>query len=191
MGRKRERTRIVSRMDELPDDIRLQAEAMLLDKTISYKEIADELTAAGYEISKSSVARYAQRTGRAMMRLQHCRENANAIIAALKEHRGLELSDVASALVMDNVIQALSEASAEDYAEIPLPKLLDLTLKQQRNAVYKERMVRAYAKDVEQIRQAMLAELSEQVQGNPELVAQLEAASMVAAQKVVEEADEQ
>ena len=92
---------------------------------------------------------------------------------------------------MDNVIQALSEASAEDYAEIPLPKLLDLTLKQQRNAVYKERMVRAYAKDVEQIRQAMLAELSEQVQGNPELVAQLEAASMVAAQKVVEDADEQ
>lgn len=63
MGRKRERTRIVSRMDELPDDIRLQAEAMLLDKTISYKEIAEHLTAAGYEISKSSVARYAQRTG--------------------------------------------------------------------------------------------------------------------------------
>ena len=30
-------------MDELPDDIRLQAEAMLIDKTISYKEIADKL----------------------------------------------------------------------------------------------------------------------------------------------------
>lgn len=41
MGRKRERTRIVSRMDELPDDIRVQIESMLLDKTISYKEIAD------------------------------------------------------------------------------------------------------------------------------------------------------
>lgn len=191
MGRKRERTRIVSRMDELPDEIRVQAEAMLLDKTISYKEIADWITEAGYEISKSSVARYAQRTGRAMMRLQHCRENANAIIAALKEHRGLELSDVASALVMDNVIQALSEASAEDYAEIPLAKLLDLTLKQQRNAVYKARMLKAYEKDVEQIRQAMMAELREQVQNNPELVEQLEAASQAAAQKVVEASDGQ
>ena len=43
MGRKRERTRIVSRMDELPDDIRVQVESMLLDKTVSYKEIAARL----------------------------------------------------------------------------------------------------------------------------------------------------
>lgn len=186
MGRKRERTRVCSRMDELPDDIRVQVEAMLLDRTISYKEIADWCTEAGYEISKSSIGRYAQRTGRAAMRLQYVRENANAIIAAMKEHRGLELSDAANALVMDNLIGALSEASAEDYSEIPLPKLIELTLKNQRNAVYKERMVRAYAKDVEEIRRALMAELTAQVQGNPELLAQLEAASQAAADKVVE-----
>ncbi len=186
MGRKRERTRVCSRMDELPDDIRVQVEAMLLDRTISYKEIADWCTEAGYEISKSSVGRYAQRTGRAAMRLQYVRENANAIIAAMKEHRGLELSDAANALVMDNLIGALSEASAEDYSEIPLPKLIELTLKNQRNAVYKERMVRVYAKDVEEIRRALMAELTAQVQGNPELIAQLEAASQAAADKVVE-----
>lgn len=177
-------------MDELPDDIRVQIESMLLDKTISYKEIADWSTEAGYPISKSAIGRYAQRTGRATMRLQYIRENANAIIGAMKEHRGLELSDAANALVMDNLIQALSDASAEDYAEIPLPKLIELTLKNQRNAVYKERMVRAYAKDVEEIRRALLAELSEQVQNNPELVAQLEAASMDAAQKVVENVEQ-
>ena len=69
MGRKRERTRIVSRMDELPDDIRVQIESMLLDKTISYKEIADWATDSGYPISKSAIGRYAQRIGRAAMRL--------------------------------------------------------------------------------------------------------------------------
>ena len=108
MGRKRERTRIVSRMDELPDDIRVQIESMLLDKTISYKEIADWATDSGYPISKSAIGRYAQRTGRAAMRLQYARENANAIITAMQEHRGLELSDAANALVMDNLIQVLS-----------------------------------------------------------------------------------
>lgn len=189
MGRKRERTRVCSRMDELPDEIRVQVESMLLDKTISYKEIADWVTDAGYEISKSSVGRYAQRTGRAAMRLQYVRENASAIIAAMKEHRGLELTDAACALIMDNLIQALSDISVEDYGEIPLPKLIDLTLKGQRNAVYKARMARAYEKDVEEVRRALLAEMSEQVQSNPELMEQLEAASMAAAQKVVEEHD--
>lgn len=186
MGRKRERTRIVSRMDELPDDIRVQIESMLLDKTISYKEIADWATDSGYPISKSAIGRHAQRTGRAAMRLQYARENANAIITAMQEHRGLELSDAANALVMDNLIQVLSDASAEDYGEIPLPKLIELVLKNQRNAVYKERMVRAYAKDVETVRRALMAELTEQVRHNPELMRQLEAASMAAAEKVVE-----
>ena len=186
MGRKRERTRIVSRMDELPDDIRVQIESMLLDKTISYKEIADWATDSGYPISKSAIGRYAQRTGRAAMRLQYARENANAIITAMQEHRGLELSDAANALVMDNLIQVLSDASAEDYGEIPLPKLIELVLKNQRNAVYKERMVRAYAKDVETVRRALMAELTEQVRHNPELLKQLEEASLTAAEKVVE-----
>ena len=181
MGRKRERTRIVSRMDELPDDIRVQVESMLLDKTVSYKEIADWATDSGYPISKSAIGRYAQRTGRAAMRLQYARENANAIITALQEHRGLELSEAA-----DNLIQVLSDASAEDYGEIPLPKLIELVLKNQRNAVYKERMVRAYAKDVETVRRALMAELTEQVRHNPELLGQLEKASLTAAEKVVE-----
>ena len=179
MGRKRERTRIVSRMDELPDDIRVQVESMLLDKTVSYKEIADWATDSGYPISKSAI-------GRAAMRLQYARENANAIITAMQEHRGLELSDAANALVMDNLIQVLSDASEEDYGEIPLPKLIELVLKNQRNAVYKERMVRAYAKDVETVRRALMAELTEQVRHNPELLKQLEEASLTAAEKVVE-----
>lgn len=87
---------------------------------------------------------------------------------------------------MDNLIQVLSDASAEDYGEIPLPKLIELVLKNQRNAVYKERMVRAYAKDVETVRRALMAELTEQVRHNPELMKQLEEASLTAAEKVVE-----
>ena len=170
----------------VPDDIRVQIESMLLDKTISYKEIADWATDSGYPISKSAIGRYAQRTGRAAMRLQYARENAHAIITAMQEHRGLELSDAANALVMDNLIQVLSDASAEDYGEIPLPKLIELVLKNQRNAVYKERMVRAYAKDVETVRRALMAELTEQVRHNPELLGQLEKASLTAAKKVVE-----
>ncbi len=173
-------------MDELPEEVRARADAMLLDNTISYQTIADMITEAGYPISKSSVGRYAKRTGREIQRLRHVREYADAIIAALKEHRGLELSDVATALMMDNVIQVLSEASVEDYGNIPLPKLLDLVTKQQRNAVYKARMIKTYEKDVETIRQELIREMAEEVQNNPEVIGLLEKASQAAAQRVVE-----
>lgn len=186
---KRERTRVRCKMDELPDDVRVQAEAMLLDSAISYAEISQTLAQAGYEISKSSVARYAQRTGREQQRIKYIRDRADAILAAYGEHRGLEVSDVTHALVMDNLIQALADASIEDYAEIPTAKLAELALKSQRNEIYRARMMRSYARDVEQVRQAMLAELAQTVQGTPELMAQLEAASRDAAQKVVDSID--
>ena len=47
-------------------------------------------------------------------------------------------------------------------------------------------MVRAYAKDVETVRRVLMAELTEQVRHNPELLKQLEEASLTAAEKVVE-----
>ena len=182
----RRRTRVNSTIDRLPDDIKGRLDLKLTDTANTYEELSAWLKEEGYEISKSAIGRYAQRTGRAAMRLQYARENANAIITAMQEHRGLELSDAANALVMDNLIQVLSDASAEDYGEIPLPKLIELVLKNQRNAVYKERMVRAYAKDVETVRRALMAELTEQVRHNPELLKQLEEASLTAAEKVVE-----
>lgn len=187
---KRERNRIKCRIDELPLVMREQADAMIADPTITYQEIADCLTEQGYEISKSSIGRYAQRTGKTVMRMQHVRENANALISALHDHRGLELSDVTTALVMDNLIQALSDASVDDFSQIPLAKQIDLVLKQQRNEVYRARMMRNYRNDMDKLRKAMVEELAAQVQYNPELVEQLEAASILAAEKVVE-ADEQ
>ncbi len=120
------------------------------------------------------------------MRLQYARENANAIITAMGAS-GLELSDAANALVMDNLIQVLLDASAEDYGEIPLPKLIELVLKNQRNAVYKERMVRAYAKGSgNRAPRADGGAYRAGAVSNPELLKKLEEASLTAAEKVVE-----
>ena len=53
------------------------------------------------------------------MRLQYAREKRERDYYSDAGTSGLELSDAANALVMDNLIQVLSDASAEDYGEIP------------------------------------------------------------------------
>lgn len=187
----RERKRIKCKIDELPLEMRAQVDTMLSDVTIGYREISEALRDEGYDISKSSIARYGDRVGRALTRAREAKRMTDSIVEAARDHRGLELSEAATAIMMDNVMQVLVDADYDDYAEIPLPKMLDLLLKQQRNAVYKERMVRSYRRDIELMRQAIMAELAEEAQHDPELVDRLESKSRAAAEKVVEQYEQQ
>ena len=70
MGDQRERNRIKSRVDELPDEIRAQLDTMLADVNYTYQDIADTITDLGYEISRSAVGRYAMRHNSAARRLK-------------------------------------------------------------------------------------------------------------------------
>lgn len=70
MGKQRNKKRITSKIDELPEQLRLQVDLMLADTSNTYVEISQFLKTAGYEISKSSICRYAARTNTAMQRLK-------------------------------------------------------------------------------------------------------------------------
>ena len=69
MGEKRNKQRINSKIDELPEDLHTKVDVMLADTSNSYEYISQFLKQEGYEISKSSVGRYATRSNKAMQRL--------------------------------------------------------------------------------------------------------------------------
>lgn len=184
MARIRERTRIKSRVDELGEDARAKLDGMLTDVTISYAEISDALKADGYEISKSAIGRYAMRSNRAAARLQNAAAQTRALLEVLKDHQGLDISGIATTLVMDGVMQELATASAEDYSAIPLPKLIEIAQKQERNEVYKSRLTRSDQQRLDQLRRALVAEMAAQIQDDPELVKRIEAAAQTAAEKM-------
>lgn len=69
MGDKRTKQRITSKIDELPEDLRMKVDVMLADTSNTYEYISQFLKGEGYDISKSSVGRYATRTNNAMQRL--------------------------------------------------------------------------------------------------------------------------
>ena len=57
MGEKRNKQRINSKIDELPEDLHTKVDVMLADTSNSYEYISQFLKQEGYEISKSSVGR--------------------------------------------------------------------------------------------------------------------------------------
>ena len=69
MAKKRTRTRVSSKIDELPEALRVKVDVMLADTSNTYEYISQYLKQEGYEISKSSVGRYAMRSNTATQRL--------------------------------------------------------------------------------------------------------------------------
>ena len=74
MGEQRERNRVRSRVDELPEEVRTRLDAMLADVNYTYQDISQALTGEGYEISRSAVGRYAMRHNSAARRLKEASE---------------------------------------------------------------------------------------------------------------------
>ena len=93
MGDQRERNRIKSRVDELPDEIRAQLDAMLADVNYTYQDIADTITDLGYEISRSAVGRYAMRHNSAARRLKEASEQTTALLQFIRENQDVESTE--------------------------------------------------------------------------------------------------
>ena len=76
----RRRTRISSKITQLPEEVKEQLDELLLDTSNTYEEIAEWLKAEGYEISKSAVGRYAIRANQATQRVVETLEKTKACL---------------------------------------------------------------------------------------------------------------
>ena len=90
MGKQRERNRIKSRVDELPQDAREMLDRMLGDVTNTYAEISEAMGSRGWDISKSSIGRYAMRQNAVARRLKESREQMVALINEVKDNNDVE-----------------------------------------------------------------------------------------------------
>ena len=110
MGDQRERNRIKSRVDELPDEIRAQLDTMLADVNYTYQDIADTITDLGYEISRSAVGRYAMRHNSAARRLKEASEQTTALLQFIRENQDVESTELASAIMIDGLTRRIATA---------------------------------------------------------------------------------
>ena len=139
MGEKRTKQRISSKIDELPEDLRMKVDVMLADTSNTYEYISQFLKGEGYDISKSSVGRYATRTNNAMQRLLEAQAQTDRLIQVVKENPEADYTEAAILLTMNGLLNKVATAE-EEFNEMPLDKAGRLIASLSRTKVYKDRV---------------------------------------------------
>lgn len=139
MGDKRTKQRITSKIDELPEDLRMKVDVMLADTSNTYEYISQFLKGEGYDISKSSVGRYATRTNNAMQRLLEAQAQTDRLIQVVKENPEADYMEAAILLTMNGLLNKVATAE-EEFNEMPLDKAGRLIASLSRTKVYKDRV---------------------------------------------------
>ena len=139
MGEKRSKQRISCKIDELPEGLRMKVDVMLADTSNSYVYISRFLKERGYDISKSSVGRYATRTNRAMQRLLEAQAQTDRLIQVVKENPEADYTEAAILLTMNGLLNKVATAE-EEWDDLPLDKAGRLIASLSRTKVYKDRV---------------------------------------------------
>jgi len=167
------RSRVRSRVDELPEHGRMRLNEMLADVSYTYQDIVDELEQDGYEISRSAVARYAARHNASAMRLKQAQEQTTALLNVFRENKDIESTELAVAILTDGITRRIAMAD-EEYEDIPLEKAGRLLVQLQRSSVYKERWAKHRETLVASVEQNIMRRMRELLKDMPDLLAQLQ-----------------
>ena len=138
MGKQRKKTRISSKIDELPEIVRTNVDVMLADTSNPYQDISVFLKSQGYEISKSSVGRYAMRSNSAMQRLLEAQQQTEKLVQVVKQNPDADYTEAGMRMLMDGLINKMATAE-EEFDQMPLDKAGRLLASLSRTKVYKDK----------------------------------------------------
>ncbi len=186
MGKERSRTRINSKIDSLPDDIRVQVDEMIIDTNNTYQEIADWVNEQGFEVSKSSVGRYAMRTTGATQRLIEAQKQTEALVSVIKRNPDIDYTDAGLMMLMDGLVKKLSTAE-EEFDNMPLDKAGRLITAISRTKVYKDRVKQDMKKKVELAFQELESQLMAAIKSDPTLAKELKSVLERAKEKMMQD----
>lgn len=139
MGKQRTRSRVTSKIDELPEELKLKVDVMLADTSNTYAYISDYLKAEGYKISKSSVGRYAMRTNTATQRLLEAQAQTEQLLRVVKDNPDADYTEAAIMMMMNGLVDKVATAE-EEFNDMPLDKAGRLIASLARTKVYKDRV---------------------------------------------------
>lgn len=186
MGTERQRTRITSKVDQLPEDVRLQVDEMIIDTTVTYQEISEWLQEKGFEVSKSSIGRYALRTTAATQRLIEAQRQTEALVNVIKKNPDVDYTDAGLLMLMDGLVKKISTAE-EEFDNLPLDKAGRLITSISRTKVYKDRVKQDMKKKVELAFEGMESEIMNMIKADAALAKELKTVLEKAKEKMMQD----
>ena len=169
-------------MDELPPEGRTLLDGLLADITYTYDAITDEMQRKGYDISRSSISRYALRQNAVAKRLQAAREQTTALLQVARDNKDIEATELATSILIDGLTQKIATAE-EEFEAMPLEKAGKLLVQLQRSAVYKARMRATRAQACRDVEAAIMADMRNEIQNDPDLLDRIAAITAAAADR--------
>ena len=186
MGDKRTKQRITSKIDELPEDLRMKVDVMLADTSNTYEYISQFLKGEGYDISKSSVGRYATRTNNAMQRLLEAQAQTDRLIQVVKENPEADYTEAAILLTMNGLLNKVATAE-EEFNEMPLDKAGRLIASLSRTKVYKDRVKQDMRRKADIAFREMESEMLKVIKRDEKSAAQLKEILAKAKERMMED----
>lgn len=186
MGDKRTKQRITSKIDELPEDLRMKVDVMLADTSNTYEYISQFLKGEGYDISKSSVGRYATRTNNAMQRLLEAQAQTDRLIQVVKENPEADYTEAAVLLTMNGLLNKVATAE-EEFNEMPLDKAGRLIASLSRTKVYKDRVKQDMRRKADIAFREMESEMLKVIKQDEKSAAQLKEILAKAKERMMED----
>lgn len=186
MGDKRSKQRISSKIDELPEDLRRKVDVMLADTSNTYEYISQFLKGEGYDISKSSVGRYATRTNNAMQRLLEAQAQTDRLLQVVKENPEADYTEAAILLTMNGLLNKVATAE-EEFNEMPLDKAGRLIASLSRTKVYKDRVKQDMRKKADTAFRELESEMLKVIKQDEKSVAMLKEILAKAKERMMED----
>lgn len=186
MGDKRTKQRITSKIDELPEDLRMKVDVMLADTSNTYEYISQFLKGEGYDISKSSVGRYATRTNNAMQRLLEAQAQTDRLIQVVKENPEADYTEAAILLTMNGLLNKVATAE-EEFNEMPLDKAGRLIASLSRTKLYKDRVKQDMRRKADIAFREMESEMLKVIKQDEKSAAQLKEILAKAKERMMED----
>lgn len=167
MGEKK-RKRISCKIDELPEELKEKINSMVMDTNYTYLEISEFLKQNNYDISKSSVGRYALRLNAAGQRLIEAQEQTKALVNVIKKNPEMDYTDAGLQILMDSLVKRISMAQ-EEFDTMPLDKAGRLITAISRTKIYKDKVKADMKKKIDLAFEAFESEIPEAIKKDSEL----------------------
>lgn len=139
MGEQRGRHRIAGKIDTLPEDVKSQVNQMLLDLRYTYQDISIWLQEEGYQISKSSVGRYALRNNEVTRRLTEAQEQTKTLIEAVRNNPDADYTEGALQIMSGELTRKIAMAQ-EEWDDMDIEKAAKIMVSLSRTKAYKDKV---------------------------------------------------